>query len=83
MCVSGMEAQCCVKLLDKPGSSLGVPHGCCALRTKRSNNKGFLIQRDEMQGDRAKVVSGIYITVNSISQKTMLISKTVINVLEK
>lgn len=63
MFVSGMEAKRCVDFLDEPGSSLGVTHGCCALRRKRSNNKS-LIQRDEMQGDRAKVVSGIYITGN-------------------
>lgn len=48
MCVSGMEAERCVEFLDKPGSSLGVTHGCCALRRKRSNNKS-LIHRDEMQ----------------------------------
>lgn len=63
VCVSGMDSERCVEFLDKPGSSLGVPHGCCALRRKRSNNKG-LIQRDETQRDRAKVVSGIYMTEN-------------------
>lgn len=60
MSVSGVEAKCCVEFLDKPGSSLGVAHGCCALRTKRSNNRS-LIHCDETQADRAKVVSGIYI----------------------
>lgn len=30
VCVSGTEAECCIKFLDEPGSSLGVSHGCCA-----------------------------------------------------
>lgn len=42
MHVSGVEAQCCVKLLDEPGSSLGVSHGCCALRRKSPNSKGLI-----------------------------------------
>lgn len=42
MFVSSMKAECCVKFLDKPRSSFGVPHGCCSWRRERWSNEGTL-----------------------------------------
>lgn len=68
MCVPGTEAECCVKLLDKPGSALGVPHGCCALRRKQQTLKLHHYAKDKVVPVSGTYITGININIISLTK---------------